>query len=1035
MAHKTKNPVNFLRILILVFLLPFSFVIADTLGDNKAVNISRLENKLEGAITEKKPALFNKLAKEYLSIDAEKSKRYAQEAIELSRVLDNNVELLNGLYYLGDSYYSIDKYKLALDTYSNLLSLLDNINNDTLKSETYLSIGLTYGQLNNKEKSKKYLIKSVEIEEKLNRIRKISVRYFYLGNLYHELSDFKTSIHYLYQSLKIFKKLDDNNWVATIYNTIGVVYSDFGSYEEALDNYKSALSIQKEINDMGGMAQSLNNIGIVYYEWGHKEKALEYYQKSLGIEEELENKSGQAGSYNNIGIIYSDWEQNKIAQDYYNKALAIYEEFNDIDGIANAVNNLGESFFDEGNHEIALEYLFRSLKYEQENKNILGIAESYYTIGEVYFKLGNNDEALKYNNKSYNISKPHQLSSILMSNYKLFYDIYSSQNELEKALEYYKSFTKQKDTIFNRDFHKSMAELQAQYEIDKIDREKDLLTENFAKKENEVKTQRVYLVVIFFLMIIFGVLVYYDIRSKISANNKLKEINQKLSNQKEQLSNTLEKLSKSESKYKTLIENSPTGILYVNPDGSIQEANSKILEILGSPNEESTKEINCLTYLPLKRIGLSDQLQDCLENGKNIYHEKMYTTKWKKKVYLRYFITPVFDGQKNVRSAIINVDDITLSKEAQDSKEKTEEKYRILVENSLQAMVIIQKDGLNFANSRMEELTQYSFSELVDKSTDWISKLIHPDEYVRINRIIKNSFENQKTPERNEIRIIRKDRKLRWVETLGTLVKIQGEEAILIVAMDITEKKEAQSVLVESEKTLRNVNAMKDKFFSIIAHDLKNPFNAIIGFSNLLYEAYDNFDEKQRKSFIKNICDASENTFKLLQNLLEWSRTQTGTFEYVPEIIDLSIIASENISVLNSNADSKKIEIKSTIPYNTIAFADENMTKTIIRNLISNAIKFTNTNGKVTISAILKNNEVQVSVTDNGIGISQENISRLFRIDDPFKVAGTANEQGTGLGLILCKEFVEKNGGKIWVESATGVGSSFIFTLPLRKKS
>ncbi len=168
---------------------------------------------------------------------------------------------------------------------------------------------------------------------------------------------------------------------------------------------------------------------------------------------------------------------------------------------------------------------------------------------------------------------------------------------------------------------------------------------------------------------------------------------------------------------------------------------------------------------------------------------------------------------------------------------------------------------------------------------------------------------------------------------------------------------------------------------------------------------------------------------------MEWSRTQTGTFEYVPEIIDLSIIASENISVLNSNADSKKIEIKSTIPYNTIAFADENMTKTIIRNLISNAIKFTNTNGKVTISAILKNNEVQVSVTDNGIGISQENISRLFRIDDPFKVAGTANEQGTGLGLILCKEFVEKNGGKIWVESATGVGSSFIFTLPLRKKS
>ena len=1035
MAHKTKKPVNLFRILILVFLLPFSFVIADTLSDNKAVNITRLESKLGSTITQKKPALFNKLAKEYLSIDAEKSKMYAQEAIELSRVLDNADEQMLGSYHLGEAYYSLSKYNKALDSYSNVIGLLDSKNNDTLESETYLSIGLAYGEINNKEESKRNLLKSVEIEEKLNRPQKISVRYFYLGNLYHELSNFKTSIRYLYQSLEFFKKSGDKDWVATIYNTIGVVYSDFGSYEEALDNYKSALSIQKEIDDMAGMAQSLNNIGIVYYEWGHIEKALEYYQKSLEIEEELENKNGQAGSYNNIGIIYSEWEQNKIAQEYYNKALAIYEEFNDIDGIANAVNNLGESFFDEGNHELALEYLFRSLKYEQESKNILGIADSYCTIGEVYFKLGNNDEALKYNNKSYNISKPHQLSSILLLNYELFYEIYSSQNDPVKALEYYKSFTEQKDTIFNRDFHKSMAELQAQYEIDKIDREKDLLTENFAKKDNEVKTQRIYLVIIFFLMIIFGVLVYYDIRSKISANNKLKEINKKLSVQKEQLSNTLKKLGKSESKYKTLIENSPTGILYVNPDGSIQEANSKILEILGSPNEESTKEINCLTYLPLKRIGLSDQLQDCLENGENIYHEKMYTTKWGKNVYLRYFITPVFNGQKNVRSAIINVEDITLSKEAQESKEKTEEKYRILVENSLQAMVIIQKDGLNFANSRMEELTQYSFNELVNKSTDWINKLIHPEEYERVTRILKDSFENHKTPERNEIRIIRKDGKIRWVETLGTLVKIQGEDAILIVAMDITEKKEAQSVLVESEKTLRNVNAMKDKFFSIIAHDLKNPFNAIIGFSNLLYEAYDNFDEKQRKSFIKNICDASENTFKLLQNLLEWSRTQTGTFEYVPEIIDLSIIANENISVLNSNAGSKSIELESTIPYNTIAFADENMTKTIIRNLISNAIKFTNTNGKVTIAAILKDNEVQVSVTDNGIGISKENIFRLFRIDDPFKVAGTANEQGTGLGLILCKEFVEKNGGKIWVESVIGAGSSFIFTLPLRKKS
>jgi PAS domain S-box-containing protein len=1002
---------------------------------DRIVHITLLEKKLEDVITEEKPAILNEIAREYLSIDAGKTKEFAQEAIELSRVLENTNEQLNAFYFLGEAYYYLEEYKLAIDTYSSLLELLQNSNRDTLISETCLSMGLSFDNINNQEEALLYLQKSLEIEEKLGRQQKIAADYFYLGNVYYNLNDFQSSIRHHNLSLEIYTELGEEKWISNVRNTIGTIYADLGSFEKALEHYKSSLTIEEKTNDKQGMAQTLNNIGIVYYEWNHKEKALEYYQKSLMLEKELENRVGEAGSYNNIGIIYSDWEQDKIALDYYQKALSIYEEFHHSNGIANAVNNMGESYFKLGDHELALEYLFRSLKYEQEDKNLLGIASSYHTIGEVYFKLRKPKEALDYNNRSFKIAESHQLSSILLLNYKLFYEIYSFQNNPIKALKNYKLYADQKDTVYSRDFHKNIAELQAKFEIDKIDREKELFAKKFKKKDKEVKTQRIYLVIIFFLMIVFGILVYYDIRSKITANNKLRAINEELTDQKEQLTTALDKLGKSESKYKTLIENSPTGILYVNSDGSIQEINNKMLEILGSPDEQLTKKINCITFPPLQRIGLSEQLSDCLEKGKNIYDEKIYFSKWKKKTYLRYFITPVFDRKKNVRNAIINVEDITHSKEAQESKERSEEKYRILVENSLQAMVIIQEDGLIFANSRMEELTQYSFNELVEKGPNWIKDFIHPDDLERVSRILNESFKNQRIPERNEMRIFRKDRKIRWVETLGTLVNFQGKDAILLVAMDITDKKEAQAVLVESEKTLRNVNAMKDKFFSIIAHDLKNPFNAIIGFSNLLYEAYDNFDEQQRKSFIKNICDASESTFKLLQNLLEWARTQTGSFEFIPETIDLSIITNENISVLKSSADNKKIEIKSNIPYNSIVFADENMTKAIIRNLISNAIKFTNEEGKVDISVIKNKNMMQVTVADNGTGISKENISRLFRIDDPFKAPGTANEQGTGLGLILCKEFVEKNGGKIWVESEIGVGSRFIFTLPLRKSN
>jgi signal transduction histidine kinase len=226
---------------------------------------------------------------------------------------------------------------------------------------------------------------------------------------------------------------------------------------------------------------------------------------------------------------------------------------------------------------------------------------------------------------------------------------------------------------------------------------------------------------------------------------------------------------------------------------------------------------------------------------------------------------------------------------------------------------------------------------------------------------------------------------------------------------------------------------MKDKFFSIIAHDLKNPFNAIVGFANLLYEAYDNFDDHQRKTFIKNICEASDSTFKLLQNLLEWSKTQTGKMEINPEKIDVEMAIRENIAVLKSAADNKKIKIKTSVPENSFVYADNNMVKAVIRNLISNAIKFTGFDGKIEISAKISGGNVEVCVADTGVGIKPADLLRLFRIADHFKTKGTENEDGSGLGLILCKEFVEKNGGKIWVESKPGAGSKFKFTLPADK--
>ncbi len=229
---------------------------------------------------------------------------------------------------------------------------------------------------------------------------------------------------------------------------------------------------------------------------------------------------------------------------------------------------------------------------------------------------------------------------------------------------------------------------------------------------------------------------------------------------------------------------------------------------------------------------------------------------------------------------------------------------------------------------------------------------------------------------------------------------------------------------------LRDLNATKDKFFSIIAHDLKNPFNTLMGFTELLLENLSDYSLDKLEEFIQILYDTSRHSYALLENLLEWSRSQTGRLEMNSEKIKIYDIFAENIDLLSNNASKKSISLVNNIDADAVAFADANMVRTVIRNLISNAIKYTRENGIITGSSVIKENMIEVSVIDTGIGISPENIEKLFKIDVNYSTNGTADETGTGLGLILCKEFINKNGGEIRVESELGKGSSFSFSLP-----
>jgi signal transduction histidine kinase len=230
---------------------------------------------------------------------------------------------------------------------------------------------------------------------------------------------------------------------------------------------------------------------------------------------------------------------------------------------------------------------------------------------------------------------------------------------------------------------------------------------------------------------------------------------------------------------------------------------------------------------------------------------------------------------------------------------------------------------------------------------------------------------------------------------------------------------------------LQKVNSEKDKFFSIIAHDLRSPFNGFLGLTQLMAEQLPTMTMEDIHLIAVSMQNSATNLFRLLENLLEWSRMEQGMIPFKPEEIQLRESADKSIAIVLENAHAKDIEIEISIASGIVVYADSNILQTVIRNIVSNAVKFTPKGGKIKVSAVTNGeNRVQVSITDSGIGMKPDMLANLFKLDVPTGRPGTEGEASTGLGLILCKEFVEKHGGKLWAESEVGKGSTFSFTVP-----
>jgi len=491
-----------------------------------------------------------------------------------------------------------------------------------------------------------------------------------------------------------------------------------------------------------------------------------------------------------------------------------------------------------------------------------------------------------------------------------------------------------------------------------------------------------------------------------------------------------------------IIENSPNMLWISDENGTLIRMNQACRDHLQIQDKEVVGIYNILNDNLIKEQGLMPLVKAVFEKGATVRFETSYDTaviksvKLEKttKIFLDINISPILNDQGKVTNAIIQEIDITERKQAEAALLKSKQQYDDLVAKIPVGVYILhaKPDGafaLDYASPRMAEMLGLSVESLLaDNQT--IFKAIHPDDVDGFKTLSQDGI-YQHRPFNWTGRIVA-DGNIKWMHFRSTPEPLENGEMLWhgLIA-DITERKQAENEINLKNEELSNLVAEKDRLISIIAHDLRNPFNVLLGLTQLLDEDLPNLTQDDIQKMITSLRGTTLSVYNLLENLLEWSLIKRGNTSFNPKAFILQDNMDEFLHPVLELANKKSIEISYCVPDDLEVYADRSMMGSIIRNLASNAIKFTPQNGKVILSAqTLGDRSIEISINDTGIGMNKSMIDNLFKIDRKNNRRGTEGESSSGLGLIICKELVEKHGGKIRVESKVGKGSTFYLTLP-----
>ena len=489
------------------------------------------------------------------------------------------------------------------------------------------------------------------------------------------------------------------------------------------------------------------------------------------------------------------------------------------------------------------------------------------------------------------------------------------------------------------------------------------------------------------------------------------------------------KLKLSESTYRGIINSLSDAIYVLDKDGYFLDVNSAAEKLYGYTKDDFMHKNPDFLSAP----GMNDLDQNTnyiLEayNGKSARFEFWGLRKDGSVFPKEISLSPgMWFGQKVV---IAVGREMTERKQAEDALKISEEKYRLLVQYSSDPIFSFNPDETyRFVNDAFAIQFGKKTEEIIGKTPFDIFP--HEEAEKRL-RMVRQVFQTGEKGE-IEVKVVNVHGEEKFYLTMVDAIKDTHGNILWVtcISKDITLRKKAEEELRLKNDLLKASSAEKDKFFSIVAHDLRGPMNGFLGLTSIMADDIEELSAFELKEIATTMRTSAVNIYRLIENLLEWSKMQRGKINFEPRQMFLKSALTKSIELMKDTANKKGIELRINIPDHNVVFADIHMLETTIRNLLSNAIKFSFKGAVIEISAAKNEDDMmRIVIKDNGIGMNSDMLSKMFKLTENINRKGTEGEPSTGLGLILCKEFVEKQGGEIWAESSEGEGSSFIFTLP-----